>query len=56
MALLNRAADAAHKVIISGLLAVTVVSGVFVFGSIGGIFQRHYERRQRQAVESKGTA
>lgn len=54
MAILDRAADVAHKVVISGLLAVTVVSGVFVFGSIGGIFQRSYERRQqRQAAESK---
>lgn len=43
----------AHKVVISGLLAITAVSGVFVFGSIGGIFQRSYERRQRQLAESK---
>jgi len=51
--LLTRVADAAHKVVVGGLLAVTVVSGVFVFGSMGGIFQRSYQRRQQRLADGK---
>jgi hypothetical protein len=51
---LNKAADLAHKALVTGLLAVTVVSGVFVFGSMGDIFKRSYERRRQQQAAAQG--
>lgn len=46
--LLTTVADVLHKTLVTGLLGITVVSGVFVFGSMGDIFKRSYERRQQQ--------
>lgn len=48
MSVLTTLADVAHKTLVTGLLGITVVSGVFVFGSMGDIFKRSYDRRQQQ--------
>jgi hypothetical protein len=47
MSVLTTMADVAHKTLVAGLLGITVVSGVFVFGSMGDIFKRSYDRRQQ---------
>lgn len=48
MASAPRAWDVAHKAIVTGLFATTILAGSFVFLNVGNIFQRAYTRRQEQ--------
>ena len=56
MSVLSTLADVAHKTLVTGLLGIPVVSGVFVFGTMGDIFKRSYDLRhqQKKAAEEEG--